>query len=160
VTTLAPEGWVRLPTRDDRGRSYRHFAPVSAMEEIGREFLTRPQPQPDVCPLLEPHAVDYIGYSIPSRSLLATLLGGFVATVCGLGTWLLRRRAVEHLGWLGPGLAVCVASVLVGIGAQNRHTIPATAATVEFVEALPGTDDVHSRGTVAIFNPESAPGKI
>jgi hypothetical protein len=160
ATTLAPEGWVRSKTKEDGRIPYGRFAPLPAMEEIAKDFLTQPPAQPAVVALLEPHAVAYIGYSIPSRSLVATLLGGFVAVVCGVGTWLHRRGTLEHLGWLGPGLAVSVALVLVGVGAQNRHTIPTTAASVELVEGLPGTDDVRSRGTVALFNPESAPGTI
>jgi hypothetical protein len=160
VTTLAPEGWMRLPTAQDHQIPYRRFAPGPSMGEIAKEFLTRPQPQSSVAQLLEPQAVDYIGYAIPSLSLVAMLLGGFVTTVCGLGAWLYRRGAVEHLGWLAPGLAVSVALALVGVGAGNRHMIPPTAASVELVEGLPGTDDVRSRGTVALYNPESVPGAI
>src|SRR5205823_2062314 len=54
-----------------------------------------------------------------------------------------------------PGLAVCVTTVLVIIGVLNRHAIPETVATVEFVQAIPGSDDIRTRGAVVIYNPES-----
>jgi hypothetical protein len=162
VTTLAPEGWLRRPVPSDRRPTIDigAFVPIAPLEELAREFLGQKEPAPKISQLLEPHAAGYIGYAILSRSLVGTLLGGFVAALTGLGIWLLRRGAVEHLGWLGPGTAVCVAAVLMAIGARNRHAIPATAAAVEFVESLPGTDDVRSRGTVVLYNPEAAAGVV
>jgi hypothetical protein len=178
ATTLAPRGWMRLKTAEDArsqnsGRpvapepdptakpaGWSRFVPLPPMADTAKEFFQSRSAAPEIAPLLEPQASEYIGYSIPSRQLVASLLGGFVTTVVILGIWLLRKSALEHLGWISPGLAIGFAAVLLVIGGLNRHIVPATAAAVEVIEAIPGTDDIRSRGAVAFYNPESAPGAI
>src|SRR5260370_629079 len=73
------------------------------------------------------------------------------------GGWLWRRQALEHLGWIGPGLALTVTIVLLIIGGRNRHAISAMAASVDFVEAIAGTDDLSARGIATYYTPESGP---
>jgi hypothetical protein len=169
VTTLAPRGWMRARTAadaeladpppstarlnlDDANR----FVPLAPMVEIAKDFLTRPSPPSKIPQLLEPQAREYIGYSIPPRWLIVSLLGGLAAAVVILANWLGYRHALQSLAWISSGLALCVAAALLLIGGLNRHAIPMTAATVELVEAIPGTDDVRTQGAVALYNPEAS----
>jgi hypothetical protein len=130
------------------------------MAEIAKFFLLPSGPDATASQIFEPQAVEYVGYSVPPRWLIAGLLAGVAGAIMAAGAWLLHRGWLAHLGWIGPGLALGVAAVLLIIGRLNRHTIPPTAATVEFTEAVPGTDDIRTRGTVALYNPESAPSPI
>ena len=166
VTTLAPRGWMRERTAADTdlwslpaesleaGRGNR-FVPLPPMAELGKEFLVRPGAADPVPEILEPVASEYIGYSIPPRWMIVILLGTFVAAIVVLGLWNLRRKSLERLGWISPGLSLSATLVLLVIGVRNRHTIPATAATVDVVETIAGTDDVRTRGAVALYNPEA-----
>jgi hypothetical protein len=173
VTTLSPRAWMRARTAEDAKLSdpppstaelnradANRFVPLPPMVEMAKDFLTQPSPPSKISQLLEPQAREYIGYSIPPRWLIMSLLGGLVATVAVLAKWLEHRSALPSLGWLSSGLAICVAAVLLLIGGLNRHSIPMTAATVEFVEAIPGTDDVRTQGAVALYNPEARPEAI
>ncbi|MGE5193378.1 MAG: hypothetical protein ACM3U2_12865, partial [Deltaproteobacteria bacterium] len=162
VTTLGPRGWMRLRTAEDDRSSPTggRFVLLPPMAEIAKAFLVLPAAPLKISQIFEPQTVEYIGYSIPPRWLIASLLAGVVAAVVVLGLWLLRRGALEYLGWISSGLAVCVAVALLVIGGLNRHTISATAAAVAFTEAIAGTDDVRTRGAVALYNPESAPGTL
>jgi hypothetical protein len=165
VTTLASEGWIRPRRAGDpppaasgpEGSSESSFFPLPPMAELAILFFQRKIPRPSIARALEPQAAQYVGYSIPSRGWIVGLLAGFALAVTLAGVWLVRRGALEHLGWLSPGLAVGTAAVLLVVGGRNRHAIPALAAAVEFVEVVPGTDDVRSEGAVAFYDPEASP---
>ncbi|HLJ09694.1 MAG TPA: hypothetical protein VKU82_00825 [Planctomycetaceae bacterium] len=177
VTTLAPHGWLRPKMKHDQqaeiellkllkgiGREVElfrtPFVALPPMEDLAKSFYTSVSRPPLVSESLEPQAGEYVGYSIPSFKLIGGLLTGFGALVVVLGCWLLRARLLEHLGWLGPSLAVAAAGVLLAIGGLNRHSIQSTAAVVQFVQAIPGTDDVRSQGAAVFYSPELGPWTI
>jgi hypothetical protein len=169
VTTLAPEGWMRArragdpppsPTTGPEGPSDSVFFPLPPMAEMATALFQRKTERKTIAQALEPQAGQYVGYSIPSRGLIVGLLAGLAGAVTAAGVWLARRGALEHLGWLSPGLALAIAGVLLVAGGRNRHAIPALAAGVTFVEAIPGTDDVRSEGAVAFYNPEAGPAVV
>jgi hypothetical protein len=171
VTTLAPRGWMRARTPADpelprtilllpgAGEAQR-FVPLPPMAAMAKEFFPQTGVPATYSRLLEPGVGEYIGYSIPPRWLIMGLLGVFIAAVAGLEIWLLGRRTFLPLDWLSSALAIGVAGLLLVVGVRNRHAIPMTAAEVEFVEAIPGSDDVRSEGAVALYNPESSPSVI
>jgi hypothetical protein len=138
----------------------RRFVPLPPMAAMSKEFFPQTVAPAAYSQILEPRVGEYIGYSIPPRWLIMGLLGGFIAAVTGLETWLLGRRTFRSLDWLSSALAVCVALALLVVGVRNRHAIPMTAAAVDFVEAIPGSDDVRSEGALALYNPEASPSVI
>jgi hypothetical protein len=171
VTTLAPRGWMRARTAADPELSRaisllpgageaRRFVPLPPMAAMTKEFFPQTDLPATYERLLEPGVGEYIGYSIPPRWLIMSLLGVFIAVVAGLEIWLLRRSTFLPLDWLSSALAIGVAGLLLVVGVRNRHAIPMTAAGVEFVEAIPGSDDVRSEGAFALYNPESSPSVI
>ncbi len=168
VTTLAPEGWMRARLASDpqpapagpEGPSDSAFFPLPPMADLASVLFERKAERKTIAQALEPQAGQYVGYSIPSRGLIVGLLAGLAGAVTLAGLWLARRGTLEHLGWLSPGLAVLIAGVLFVAGGRNRHAIPALEAAVDFVDVIPGTDDVRSEGAVAFYNPESSPAVV
>ncbi|HEY3969657.1 MAG TPA: hypothetical protein VGM05_34210 [Planctomycetaceae bacterium] len=176
VTTLAPRAWMRLATPEEHKSQRESWArrnntPVDVLQDS--PFVTLPPiyalsgamlhsrtNSHDFEQMLAVHAAEYIGYSIPSRSLVGGLLAGFGCLVVGIGTWLWQRQKLEHLGWIGPGLGVCAAAALLVVGARNRHQIESSVAALQVIEALPGADDANVAGGLAFYSPESAPWKI
>jgi hypothetical protein len=145
-------------TEDTKGSG--KFVLQKAMQGLSAKFFS-PRPAPLLPPAaLEPLAQEYVGYSIPPRWLIALLLSGVSLVVAGLASFLWRRARPEALGWAGPGLAIAVSVVVVFLGRHHRQLVPATVASIQFVEPVPGTDDVRIHGGVGLFSPEGGTAKI
>ncbi len=155
-TTLAPRGWTRPRTpQDRREKQALKNAPVIATAPLNllmTEFL-QPRPAPALPAVaLQDYVTDKIGYEIVSRGPVVATLSGFCLSVLGLGVWLRRRGQLEQLGWLGPALAVVVAVGLALLGLFSRRAVPPTVAVAQFVEMVPNSDDLQMHGTLAIYN--------
>lgn len=128
--------------------------PLDVMRELALDFF-RPRPEPRLPQAtLEPFVKEYVGYSIPARWQVIGLLLGFSGSLAALGVWLWRCRRLEMLGVLSPALALGVSGLLVWLGWQQRQSIPAAVASVQFVRAVPGTDDVRVDGAAVLFSPD------
>lgn len=189
ITMLGPQGWMRQRTSDDNAqpsasarppgfgsraqppgaavgppavgaRPKPKFIPLEPMKNLTLAFF-QPRPPP-LLPesKLEPHVQEYVGYSVPPRWIVIGLLVGFSGLLAALGTWLWRLNRLELLGAIGPGLALAVSLVLVMIGRAQRQSIPAAVASVQVVQAVPGTDDVRVEGVAGVFSPEAGRGTI
>ncbi len=131
------------------------FIPSKTMRLIALEFF-RPRPEPRLTKgTLEPLVQEYVGYSIPARWQVIGLLLGFSGLLAAVGFWLWRRSQLEMLGVISPALALAVSGLLVWLGWQQRQSIPAAVASVQFVRAVPGTDDVRVEGVAGLFSPDS-----
>lgn len=184
VTTLGPRGWVRPRTAEDnisrasfgqdqprRGTnqvanfddvlySPTKYATLEPLEHLALEFF-RPR-QPRLLPeaVLEPVTQEYVGYAIPSRTTILGLLLGFSVLLMGLGAWLWRLHRLELLGAIGPGIALAISVVLVLLGRQQRNAIPPTVANLQFIQTIPGTDDVRIAGVAGVFNSDAGTATI
>ncbi len=161
VTTLGPGGWVRprLPTDDPPsigGAWATSVVPGPAFNEIMSSFfVVQPDPlmQPEV---LETQARDGVGYTVPSKGLVVGLLSGFTLFLIGMGAWSLRVGEGQRMGVIGP-LAALVASLsLMAVGNTHR-SVPEMTAVTQFVQPIPGTDDVRAIGAAATFVAETGP---
>ncbi len=147
----------RSPTAAESQETLRQarFIPLGAMREIALDFF-RPRPEPRLTKVtLEPLVQEYVGYSIPARWQVIGLLLGFSGLVAVSGLWMWRRRRLELLGVISPVLALTVSGLLVWLGWQQRQSIPAAVASVQFVRAVSGTDDVRVEGVAGLFSPDS-----
>lgn len=136
-----------------KGRTY--FV-VPPMKDIAMEFFSPRNPQIVDAKVFEPQVTEYVGSSVPSRWFITSLLGGFGAALAGLGVVLWRNGRLEWLGAAGPALAVGVSATLMVAGLTQRRSIPATVASVQFVEPLSGTDDMLISGQTDVFAPDAA----
>ncbi len=184
VTTLGPQGWSRPRESGDAqqplsGRRSGRPPQSSASAAVepagfapGREIVLPPmqslagqffdlRPAPLLTEaMLEPQMREYVGYAIPSRWLIVSLLMGLSGLLAGLGTWLWRISRLELLGVIGPGLAIMVSLVLVQLGRHQRQVVPASVSSVQFVQTLPGTDDVRVHGVVGLFSAEAGTATV
>ncbi len=174
VTTLGPRGWVTsrsgalerrpaIPTRNappQDDSTLFPLRPTTPMSNLATDFLGARLPPLLPTPALEQQVGEYIGYSIPPRGVILGTLAGMLFVLAALGAWMSARGAVEHLGWIGPVLAIVASVVLLQIGRSNRHSISDTTASLQFVQPIPGTDDVQSHGVVAVYHREGSPAPI
>ncbi|MGE0375134.1 MAG: hypothetical protein AB7I48_13520 [Planctomycetaceae bacterium] len=159
VTTLSSAAWMRprLPHEQvrelDRNST---FIARQSLEEVA-DYLTRPLSSPPLSAEdWRPFVSEQIGYRIPGRGSVLSILGLFWTGLIGLGVYWQRSARLERLAIVGPVVAICAAAPLVLMGEQSRRAIPATAAVAELVEVGPGSSESHSTGLAAMFVPEPA----
>ncbi len=160
VTTLGGNGWVRPRTNADPrtpsgGNFQTSFVPGSPLSHLALEFFTPRSPPPIPRELAEEQVRQLIGYAIPSRSLVLGTLVAFTGLMLVIAVWLGRRGRLELMGLVIPGLAIVSSAVLLAAGWNNRSTIPASTAIIQFVQAIPGTDDIRTSGLAGLFANES-----
>jgi hypothetical protein len=175
VTTLGPRGWM-LPRPDESkteasgGRRDRQVAtksvpfdperqptghiPNDPMGFLCMDLWAEQKVAPISVEAIEPIVQQYVGYAIPSRLLIVGLLAGFCGLLAVAGAALWRMGKMEWLGAIGPVLAIFVSLILVGIGQQQRYSIPRTTANMQFIQMIKGTDDYLAEGQLGMFNPE------
>jgi hypothetical protein len=139
----------------DRKRGRTFFA-IPPMKDIAIEFFSSREPPAVDTKIFEPHLTEYVGSSVPARWLVTSMLAGFGVILAGLGGVLWRSGRLEWLGAAGPALAVGVSAVLIIMGLTQRRSIPPSVASVQFVEPLPGTDDIRVTGQTDIYAPDAA----
>src|SRR5206468_3796741 len=88
------------------------------------------------------------------------VFGFFLLLLTGATLGLGRRAWLEHLGWLGPAIALGAAGVFVGLGELSRSAVPPTVAFAQFVHAVPGVDEVQASGLLAVYQPSLATAPV
>jgi len=161
VTTLGPQGWMRRraaseTSAPDQGK-YALLAPLQDL--IPALFMPRPGPLLSE-EMLEPQMREYVGYSIPSRWLVGSLLIGLCVLLAVFGFCLWRAHRLELMGMIGPGLGLSVSLALVLAGQHQRSAVPASVTSLQFVQAVPGTDDIRAQGVVGLFAPEAGTANL
>ncbi len=146
---------VATPPESDEAVWQSPFISLGPMQTIASEFF-RARSEPRLAQAtLESLVQEYVGYSIPARWQVIGLLLGFSVLLATLGFWLWRRRRLEVLGVISPALALLVSVILVSLGWAQRQSVPAAVARVQFVRAVPGTDDVRVEGVAGLFSPDA-----
>jgi hypothetical protein len=160
-TTLGARGWHRERTARDPQPKYKGFPenPVALdpLVELGQRFHPKNEPPAVPTDALREMALQEVGYSVVGRWTAATVFGGFLLTVLGLGLALRRSRRRELVGWLGPAAAVVAAGVFVGLGESSRRSVPPTVGCVAVVEVVPGSGEAAAYGVAAVYRPQSGP---
>ncbi len=160
VTMLGPRGWIKpVPPSTskpgDRPPGNSAFVPCSPMEDLAAYVLSPRVPEPLPRKALETFTGEFVSYSVPSWWTIAGILCGLFSSLLVIGLWLRRIDRVEHFGWVGSLLALTFGMVLFGIGMFYRYRVPPTLASVQFAQAIPGTDDVRTRGMIAVYRPDA-----
>ncbi|KAA5541853.1 hypothetical protein FYK55_16760 [Roseiconus nitratireducens] len=143
LTTLEANGWIH-PDR-----------PTTALQTLAtRFFVARLEP---VQPSLElaTSLSDQIGYQIPQRSVIALVLGFHLLVLLGAGIVLMQRHALHHLAWLVPATGVLGTAALLWIGTRQTSVVPATIATAQVTQVLPGGSEGRVATVAAIYSGQS-----
>jgi hypothetical protein len=145
------------PERDPSPPAVQDFGPkvpTDPLSTICMEFWAPRKVKSLTVESLEPIVQEYVGYAIPSRSLIVGLLAGFcgLLVVAGIGLWRINR--LEWLGVVGPILAFAVSLVLVGLGQAQRQSVPPTTASIQYIQAIPGTDEFLAEGQIGFYTPD------
>lgn len=164
VTTLGAQGWVRSHPEgyqqppDPQMRSDVRL--TESMTNVADEFFRLRKASPLKTDFVKPQAEEYIGYSIPSWSIVVGSLIGFSLCIIVIGLLLLRIDRLEQIFWAGTIPAIAVSLFLIQTGRANRQSIPGTIATVQMITASSGTDDLRSEGVLAVYHPDGTDAMI
>jgi len=158
VTLLDAHGWMR--PRDQRDPSeyepltYTDFMPLEPLDELANRMY---QPRDEVeldRDVIASYVADRIGYRIPSRGAVLSILGLFCLSILVAGTFLVARRQLEYLPAVAVVACLLAAAVLVGIGRSSREEVPATLAELRVVSVNPQTGSASGTGSFAIYQPD------
>jgi hypothetical protein len=163
-TALAARGWFRERTAKDPKSRYPEF-PKLPMPLVPFEFLAAElHPGPDRPPLpeddLRAAAVGEIGYAVTGRGRVVAVFGGLFVALAAAAVALGRWGKREHLGWIGPGLALGAAGVFVALGLASRGAVPPTVAEAQVVDAVPGLDEAQAAGVLAVYHPAASTAPV
>ncbi len=173
VTLLSGDGWVRdrFQTASDGSSSRRsisgedpiyqtNFLPCDPLVELSTRFFV-----PRALPLIptavaEEQVQQLIGYRIPGRATIVGVLLAFTALLPLLASRFSKQGSLEKLGLAVPLVAVLVSGGLLFLGMKGRADVPATTAIVQFVQAVPGTDEIWTTGQAGQFSSTGEPMKL
>ncbi|MBO0696753.1 MAG: hypothetical protein J2P46_00025 [Zavarzinella sp.] len=163
-TTLGARGWMRERTARDPKPRYREF-PGLPVALVPFDFLVseiHPGPEREaISPdRLHGSVAREISYSVADRGTVLWVFGALLVALAGAAVALARKGWLEHLGWLGPGLAIVAAGAFVAIGQRSRSAVPPTVAVTQIVEAVPGLDEVQAEGYLAGYQPSVAAATV
>ncbi len=158
ITTVGPRAWITPTpsetTEDPDPLMKSAFIPHTPMKDLSTQLLAKRESPLLINADVESLAREYISYKIPSRTLIAGAMGGFLVMLLMLGSLLWWQQRMEHFGWSGSLLATLAFFVFLGIGQSSRQGIPPTEASFQLAQAISGTDDVRTQGSVAVYRSE------
>lgn len=162
VTTLGPRAWIK-PTPPPGAKAKPRpahrisaFAPISPMEELSAFVLAQRDPVALPESVLATVAEEHVSYHVPTRGFIVGIMVGFLALMFLAGWWLWRRERLERFGWVGSLISAGFGMLLIGMGMANRHSVPAALSSVQFTQAVGGTDDVRTHGVINVYRPETS----
>ncbi len=148
VTTLGARGWMSPPRGNDPpliapavDMTVKFFAPKSRADHLPDE--------------LQSVVEGYIGYSIPERRWIVSLLGGFAAVLFFSVAALWYARRLEWMAIVTPGLGLAFGALLILTGFRNQHAVGATIGQLQVAEPVPGGDVLRVRGISGLYFPDS-----
>ncbi|MFM7148408.1 MAG: hypothetical protein ACKO23_01060, partial [Gemmataceae bacterium] len=158
-TTLGPRGWHSPRPRGDESSPYPNFPflpiPGEILETLTAEWMKEGEDRSIAAEPVQRLLQDQIGYSVLRRETVALVFAGFLAAVLALVILLRRTPYADMVGWIAPVVALGAGGLLFGLGEASRRAVPPTVASSQFVDAIPGVEEVAVRGHMAIFQPDS-----
>lgn len=157
VTTLGPRGWMRLRNKTDPqvdALKWTKYVANGPLRDLQFRFLHAPHAEPPSQDLQREYLGQKIGYQVPAKITVLSLLVGFCALITFAGAVLTKKHHLEHLSWLTLAGGIIAGGVIVALGSASRQSVPPTAAELQFVEAVPAADTIAAAGSLAIYQPD------
>jgi hypothetical protein len=163
-TALGARGWMRPRRRNDARSPFPSFPdqpmardPLWFVATALRAGANRPVfAEADVRPYLS----EQIGYAVVGRGTALLVFGGLFLGLSAAAVVLGRHARREHLGWLGPALALAGVAAFVVLGERARSAVPPTLALAQVVDAAPGVAEVQLSGRLAVYQPAAADAAV
>jgi hypothetical protein len=163
-TMLGARGWMRPRAAGDPRPTYPEFPrlPVALLpfEFLAGELHPPPERPPFTADDLRSYVTDQISYSVVGRNTVLWVFGLLFLVLAVAAVALGRKGLLEHLGWLGPALALGAAGFFVGLGELSRGAVPPSVAVAQVVDAVPGLDEVQTRGFLAVYHPSRSTSAV
>ena len=140
VTTLGHEGWMI------------NGNPTETYRDLASRFFVEREVAFDHKELLVTELNREIGYRIPSRNLIAYLLGGHFLVLGVVGIYLTRHKSLHQLGWFLPLSVALSVMLLLIIGGNNTSAVPSTIAVGQFAKAVPETSQLQIDTSIAVYS--------
>lgn len=176
VTTMGNLTWVRERTDRDKRAAPEYssnFMETAPLVELIDQWMIETDPVPLDADNFKPLLANQVGYQVPARWTILSVLWLFCGALLLIGLWLRRKenapgaqtetygqaafgRRSEHLAFIGPGLALIAAVPIIVLGQLSRNSIPPSVYLAEFVQIAPATSTLQSTGVAAIFAPDTA----
>ncbi|HKB04233.1 MAG TPA: hypothetical protein VKD90_18560, partial [Gemmataceae bacterium] len=163
-TTLGARGWMRERTARDPRPRFREFpqlpVALTPFEFVATEIhpaAERPTFTPDQ---LRVSVAREVSYSVVGRRTVLWVFGSLFVALAIVAVVLARKHWLEHLGWLGPGLALGAAGAFVALGQASRGSVPPTVAVIQIVDAMPGTTEAQTSGYLAVYQPSAGTATV
>lgn len=164
LTTLSSNAWVRPRTSDDpRSRAgdgwetnqvvLPHFEAISA-DYFSNSFDNSDRAN-SVLPVFASQINQFVGYKIPRRQAVVSILLGYSFLTFVVATYLWRKERLALFGLLGPLMAAATGVALIAVRPTDQN-IPSMAVTAEIITPIPGTDDYQAQGIVGLCSTGSS----
>jgi hypothetical protein len=158
ITLLDAHGWMRPHDQSDPPYTdpllYTDFRPLEPLQDLAARMFEPAVTKPLERDAIATYVSDRIGYQVPSRGAVFTVLLIFCGVIFAGGMVLASRQRLEHLSWMAAIAAVVATSVLVIAGWTRRGEVEPTIAEFRMVDFSPDTGDYTSSGLVAVYQPE------
>ena len=149
VTTVGGRAWL-----EEDG------AATPVLRDLRDFFSESAGPAPIPAEQLEPYAAKWIGHEALARRPVAAVLGLYCAALLVAGAFLMRKRRLEHMGWLGAAAAVGAAIGIAALGTLHRRRVPLTFATGQIASIQPSQQHAVIGGVMGIYSPRARRGVV
>ena len=158
VTLLDASGWIRSRGPGDPPFSdpltYTDFIALDPLQDLAdRLYQPRSQPRLDR-EVLAGFVSDQIGYKIPGRGVVLSVLVLFCLVIFVVGSALMARQRLEHVAWIAASVGIVAALILVSLGRNQRGEVLPTLADFQLMTIVSQTGDFSATGVVAVFQPD------
>lgn len=142
ITTLAPRGF-----HDEKNAE----SPRTILRGIASYLFDRRKTPVDPG-ILKPALEEQIGYRIPSRSLGASILGGYCLLLLVLGVALSRVGRLDWFALTVPLLTTLAAGILLAAGVRNTGSVEPTVVLGQMLDVSRESNEIHYDGLAAIYD--------
>jgi hypothetical protein len=119
-------------------------------------FSRRPEVQQPTT-VLKALADETVGYEIPKRSAIGSVLGLHLLALVVAGAWLANRKQLQHLAIVVPVVSAIAALALISMGKSKTASIPAMVASSQIARPIPGSSKMNVHAVSAVYSPHQIP---
>ena len=133
VTTIGPEAFHSTPGIEEK-RPIERSGPTTAGKSLSNHFFSIPESSENQEIQLAEITESQIGYEVPKRGTIISILGCFCLLLPGLAFVQLRRGDLLKFAWIAPVVALLATGGLVAIGNSSRTSIEPMEVTTQLVQ--------------------------